>query len=80
MEICSLTGMVAGITATLGPFCSKDFSSGVSFFLYRMNTHLFWILEAIEEMVVVQKVLVFLEVILELVVEALEIRFLSFLN
>ena len=29
----SLMGMVAGVTANVGPFCSKDLSSGVSPFL-----------------------------------------------
>ena len=38
----SLMGMVAGVTANFGPFCSKDFSLGVSSFLERLITHLSW--------------------------------------
>ena len=39
--------MVAGVTANFGPFCSKDFSSGVSSFLESLITHLSWILEEV---------------------------------
>ena len=38
-SIYSLTGMVAGVTANFVPFCSKDFSSGVSSFLERLITY-----------------------------------------
>ena len=69
-------GMVARVTANFGPFCSKDFSSGVSSFLERLITHLSCILE---EVTAVLKVLVVLEAILEVVVEDLEMRCLSFL-
>ena len=71
--------MVAGVTANFGPFCSKDFSSGVSSFLERLITHLSWILEEVEEVTAVLKVLAVLEAILEVVVEDLEMRCLSFL-
>ena len=54
----SLMGMVAGLTANCGPLCSKDFSSGVSSFLERLITHLSWILEELEEVTAVLKVLV----------------------
>ena len=40
VEMYSLMGMVAEITENFGPFCSKDFSSGVSSFLERLITHL----------------------------------------
>ena len=50
-------GMVAGVTANFGPFCSKDFSSGVSSFLERLITHLSWIPEEVNA---VLKVLVVL--------------------
>ena len=40
VEMYSLMGMVAGVTANFGPFCSKDFSSGDSSFLERLITHL----------------------------------------
>ena len=62
----SLMGMVAGITANFGPFCSKDFSSVVSSFLERLITHLSWIHEEAEEVTAVLKVLVVLEAILEI--------------
>ena len=75
----SLMGMVTELTANVGPFCSKDFSSGVSSFLERLITHLSWILEEVEEVKAVLKVLVVLEAILEVVVEDLEMRCLSFL-
>ena len=71
--------MVAGVTANFGPFCSKDLSSGVSPFLERLTTHLSWILEEVEEVTPVLKLLVVLEAILEVVVEDLEMRCLSFL-
>ena len=54
----SLMGMVAGVTAKFGPFCSKDFSSGVSSFLEMLIIHLSWILEEVEEVTAVLKVLV----------------------
>ena len=76
VEMYCLVGMVAGITANFGPFCSKDFSSGVSFFLERLITPLSWMLE---EVAAVLKVLVVLEAILEVVVEDLKMRCLSFL-
>ena len=79
VEMYSLMRMLAGVTANLGPFCSKDFSSGVSSFLERLITHLSWILEEVEEVTAVLKVLVVLEAILEFVVEDLEMRCLSFL-
>ena len=66
----SLMGMVAGVTANVGPFCSKDLSSGVSFFLERLTTHFSWILAEVEEVTAVLKVLVFLEAIIGGVVEA----------
>ena len=75
----SLMGMVAGVNANFGPFCSKDFSSGVSSFLERLIIHLSWIHEEVEEIKVVLRVLVVLEAILEVVVEDLEMRCLSFL-
>ena len=75
----SLMGMVAGVTENFGPFCSKDFSSGVSYFLERLITHLSWLLEKVEEVTAVLKVLVVLEAILEVAVEDLEMRCLSFL-
>ena len=37
------------ITAKFGPFCSKDFSSGVSSFWERLITHLSWISKEVEE-------------------------------
>ena len=67
----SLMGMVAGVTEKFGPFCTKDFSSGVSSFLDRLITHLSWILEEVEEVKVVLKVLGVLVVIMEVVVEDL---------
>ena len=57
-------GMVAGVTANFGPFCSKDVTSGVSSFLERLITHLFWILEEVHEVTAVLRVLVILEAIL----------------
>ena len=71
--------MVAGVTGNFGPLCSKNFSSGVNSFLERLITHLSWILEEVEKVTVVLKVLIVLEAILEVVVETLEIRCLSFL-
>ena len=62
-----------------GSFCSKDFSSGVSSLLERLITHPSWMLEEVEEVTAVLKVLVVLEAILEVVVEDLEMRCLSFL-
>ena len=41
-------GMVARVTTNFGPFCSKDFSSGVSSFLERLITHVSWILGNVE--------------------------------
>ena len=79
VEMYSLKGMVARVTANFGPFCSKDLSSGVSSFLKRLITHLSWILEEVEEVNAVLKMLVVLKGILELVVEDLEMRCLSFL-
>ena len=79
VEMYSLMGMAAEITVNLGPFCSKDFSSGVNLFLERLITNLSWILEEVEEVIVVLKVLVVLEAIMEVVVEHLEMRCLSFL-
>ena len=55
VEIYSLMGMVAGVTANLGPFCSKNFSLGVSSFLERLITHLSWMLEEEEEVTAVLK-------------------------
>ena len=75
----SLMGMVSGGAANFGPFCSQDISWGVSFFLERLITHLSWILDDVEELTAVLKVLVVLEAILEVVVEALWIRCFSFL-
>ena len=72
-------GMVAGVNVHFGPFCSKDFSSGVSSFLERLITHLSWILEEVQEVTALLKVLVVLEAILEVVVEDLEMWSLSFL-
>ena len=72
-------GMVAGLSANFGTFCSKDLSSGDSSFLERLITYLSWILEEVEEVTAVLKVLIVLEAILEVVVEDLEMRCLSFL-
>ena len=74
----SLMEMVAGLTVNVGPFCSKDFSSAVSSFLERLISHLSWIFEEAEQVMAVLKVLVVLEAILEVVVEALEVTCLSF--
>ena len=74
-DVFSLMGMVAGVTANFGPFCSKDFSSGVSSFLEKLITHLSWIHEEVEEVKAVLKVLV----VLEAVLEDLEMRCLRFL-
>ena len=71
----SLMGMVPGLTANFGPFYSKDFSSGVSSFLERLITHLSLILDKVEEVTAVLKVLV----VSEVAVEDLEKRCLSFL-
>ena len=71
--------MVAGVSSNFGPFCSKNVSSGVTSFLERLITYLFWISEVVEEVAVVLKVFVVLEAIFEVVVEALEIRFLNLL-
>ena len=79
MGMYSLMGMFAGVTANFEPFCSKDFSSGVNSFLVRLITDLSWILEEVEEVTVVLKVLIVLEAILEVVVEDLEMGFLSLL-
>ena len=79
VEMYSLMGMVAGVTANFVPFCSKDFSSGVSSFLERLITHLSWKREGVEEVTAVLRLLVVLEAILEVVVEDLEMRCLSFL-
>ena len=75
----SLMGMVAGVTANFEPVCNKEFSSGVSSYLERLITHTSWILEEVEEVTAVLKVLVVLKAILEVVVEDLEMRCLSFL-
>ena len=72
-------GMVSGVTANFGPFCSKNFSSGVSSFLVRLITHLSQILEEVKEVTAVLKVLAVLEAILEVAVEDMEMRCLSFL-
>ena len=79
VEMYSLMGMVDGVTVNFGPFCSKDISSGVSSFLERWITHLTWKLEEVEEVTALLEVLVILETILEVVVEDLEMRSLSFL-
>ena len=78
VEMYCLMGMVAGVTVNFGPFCSKDISSGASSFLERLITHLSWILQEVEEVTAVLKVLVVLEAILEVVVKDLEMRCLSF--
>ena len=75
----SLIGIVAGLTANFGPFCGKDFSSGVSSFLERLITHLSWIHDEVEGVTAVLKVLAILEAILEAIVETLEMRCLNFL-
>ena len=67
------------VTANLGPFGSKNFSSGVSSLLERLIIHLSLVLEEEEEVTEVLKVLVVLEAILEVVVEDLERMCLSFL-
>ena len=67
------------VTANSGPLCSKDFSSGVSSSLERLITHLSWILEEVEEVKAVFKVLVVFEAILEVILEDLEMRCSSFL-
>ena len=67
----SLMGMVAGVTPNFGPFCGKDFSSGVSSFLERLIIHLSWIIEEVEEVKAVLKMLVVLAAILKVVVEDL---------
>ena len=46
--------MAAGVTANFGPFCSKDFYSGVSSLWDRLITHLFWTLEVVEVAVVLK--------------------------
>ena len=74
VEVYSMIGSVVGAAASFGPFCSKDFSSGASYSLERLITHLLRILEVVEEVVAVLKVLVVMEAILEVAVEALEIR------
>ena len=74
-----LDGEVAGVTVNFGPFCSKNISSDVSSFLERLITHLSWMLEEVEEVSAVLKVLVVLEAILEVVVEDLEMRCFSFM-
>ena len=79
VEMYSLIGMVAGVTANFVPFCSKDFYSGVSSFLERLINQLSWILEEVEEVKAGLKELILLETILEVVVEALQMRCLSFL-
>ena len=58
VEMYSLMGMVAGVTANFGPFCSKVFSFSVSSFLQRLITHMSWILEEVKEVTAVLKVLV----------------------
>ena len=63
VEIYSLTGMVAWVTAKPGPFCSRDFLLGMSSFLERLITHLCWILQVVEVVAVVLKVLVVLKAI-----------------
>ena len=68
-------GMVAGVTANFGPFCSKDFSSCVISFLERLITHLSWMAEEDEGVTAVLKLMVALEAILE----DLEMRCFSFL-
>ena len=60
-------------------FCHKDISSGIGSFLERLITHLSWIHEEVEGVTAVLKVLVVLEAILEVIVEALEMRSLHFL-
>ena len=72
-------GMVAGVTSNFWPFCSKDFSSDVSSFLDRLITYLSWIRKEVEGVTAVLKVLVVLEAIFEVVVEDVEMRYLSFL-
>ena len=67
------------VTANFRPFYSEDFSLGVSSFLERLITHLSWILEEVEEVTAMLKVLVISEAMLEAVVENLEMRCLSFL-
>ena len=62
--------MVDGVTSNFGPYCSKGMSSGVSSFLEMIIIHLSWILEVVEEVVVVLNVLVVLDAILKVVVEA----------
>ena len=64
VEMYSLVGMVAGVSANFGPFCSKDFPSGVSSFLERLITHLSWILEEVDKVNAMFKVLVVLDAIL----------------
>ena len=58
MEMYSLKGIVAGETANCEHFCSQDFSSGVSSSLERLITHLSWILEKVEGVTAVLKVLI----------------------
>ena len=69
----SLTEMVACVTANFGPLYSKDFSSGVGSFFDRLITHLSWILEEVDEVTVVLKLLIVLKAILGVVMEALEV-------
>ena len=73
VEMYSLIGIVARVTTNFGPFCSKDLSSCVSSFMGRLITHLSWILEVLEEERGMLKMLVVMEAILEVVVEAVEI-------
>ena len=53
VEMYSLMGMVAGVTSNFVPFCSKDFSCGVSSFLERLITHLSWKLDAVQKVTAV---------------------------
>ena len=78
VEMYSLMGMVAWVTANFWLFCSKGFSVHVSSFLERLITHLSWKCEEVE-VTAMLKVLVVLKAILGVVVEALEMRCLSFL-
>ena len=72
-------GMVTWVTANFLSFCSKHFCSSVSSFLEKLITYLSCIDEKVEGATAVLKVLVVLGAILEIVVEVLEMRHLSFL-
>ena len=72
MEIYPFTEMVARVTYNFGPFYSKDFPSGASSFMGKLIINLSWILEAVEEVALVLKLVAVLKATLEVVVDDLE--------